>query len=229
MIPAEAGAQWPGRDWESPGLDLELAPKRLHTAGPSVGPKANKKHEVDFLEMFAGCAILTGACSTAGLKVASALDILYHSYGRAWDFSRPEHQADAAYLIAYVFRPKAIHLGIQCADFSIMGNRNPSAETTACVLFAGRCAAHQQRWKLGASVESPWKSDLWSDQTLMKYMDYRYQGSAWTRTRSAGCQFGMVFPGHEPVDVQDGDEKKTFDAYGSCIEKGRGWVSNFPH
>ena len=77
-------------------------------------------------------------------------------------------------------------------------------------------------------MESPWKSDLWSDQTLMKYMDYRHQGSAWTLTRSAGCQFGMVYPGHDFVDVQDGDEMKTFDAYGSCMEKGRGWLSNFP-
>ena len=119
--------------------------------------------------MFAGCAVLTGACSTVGLKVASALDILYQSYGRAWDFSRPKDQADVAYLVVYVFRPKTIHLGIQCTE-----------ETRACVRFAGRCAAHQLRWELGASVESPWKSDLWDDEDLLRYMNPRDQGSPWS-------------------------------------------------
>ena len=88
-------AYWPGKIW-----DQQLAegdpPRQILAIEPAAGAKANKKFEADFLEMFAGCAVLTGACSTVGLKVASALDILYQSYGRAWDFSRPKDQADAA-------------------------------------------------------------------------------------------------------------------------------------
>ena len=107
QIPMDAGAHWPGRDWNPRAVEGE-PPQRPPMSGPAAGSKANKKYEVDFSEMFAGCAILTGACSTVGLKVASALDILYQSYGRTWDFSRSEDQADAAYLIVYVFRPKTI-------------------------------------------------------------------------------------------------------------------------
>ena len=143
-VPPDAGAHWPGRDWE-PLAAEPTAPFVPTAGGPAAGQKGNGKYEVDFLEMFAGCAILTEACSTVGLKVASALGILHHSYGRAWDFSRQEDQTDAAYLVVYVFRPKTIHLGIQCTDFSMLGKRSPGAGTRACVLFAGNCADHQQR------------------------------------------------------------------------------------
>eukprot|EP00959_Pyramimonas_sp_CCMP1952_P031167 653274-Pyramimonas_sp.AAC.1 len=78
--------------------------------------------------------------------------------------------------------------------------------------------------KLGASIEGPWKSDLWDHELLSQYVEFTDQGSAWERIRSAGCQFGMTFPGHEDVEVQDGDECYVCDAYGSCIEKGRGWL-----
>ena len=70
---------------------------------------------MDVLELFAGGASLTKACLAGGMKVASALDILYQSYGRTWDFSRPDHQADVAYLIVFVFRPKVIPVyGLLC-------------------------------------------------------------------------------------------------------------------
>ena len=63
---------------------------------------------------------------------------------------------------------------------------------------------------------------------MLRYVDPRDQGSPWTLTRSAACQYGMTFPGHEPVVVQDGAKEKTYDAFGSAIQKERGWLSNFP-
>ena len=140
---------------------------------------------------------MTRACLSAVMKVASALDILYQSYGRAWDFSKREHQADAAYLIVFVFKPKLIHLGLQCKEYCVLGRNQPSPESEACVEFAGMCAAHQEQCELGASLENPWVSDVWRHPVLKKYLDVGEQGSAWTVVKSAGCQYRMSFPGSD--------------------------------
>ena len=72
----------------------------------------NEEYRVDLSELFTGCAILAQACMAAGLKVASALDVLNQAHGRSWDLPRRDHRADAAYLIVYVIEPKVLHAGI---------------------------------------------------------------------------------------------------------------------
>ena len=156
------GGHWPGRIWENtPSVEIP-APSRTDTgAAMSCGRRGNGRYEVDVLELFAGGASLSRACLAAGMKVASALDILYHSYGRAWDLSRADHQADLAYLIVFVFKPKVIHLGLQCKDYCLLGKNEPSPETEACLKFSLLCMDHQDAVELGASLENPWGSDLW--------------------------------------------------------------------
>ena len=78
------------------------------------------------MDLFGGSAALTQGCLEAGVKVASALDILYQTYGRSWDLSKAEHQKDAAYLSVFVFKPKVLHLGVQCTDYCMLGSREPS-------------------------------------------------------------------------------------------------------
>ena len=135
----------PGRTWERGPCpeDPPEDPPGLGTLTTS-GLRGKGRHEVDVLELFAGCASLTRACLAAGMKVASVLDILYQSYGRAWDFSRQDPQADVAYLVVFVLRPKVVHLGLQCRDYCSLGRNQPTPESEACVEFAGMCAAHQE-------------------------------------------------------------------------------------
>ena len=144
---------------------------------------------------------MTRACLAAGMKAASALDILYQSYGRAWDFSKHDHQADAAYLIAFVFKPKVIHLGLQCKDYCALGKSQPSQESEARVVFSALCALHQEDCDLGVSIENPWASDLWRHPVLNSYLDLETQGTPWAVVKSAACQYGMSFPGTD-LDVE---------------------------
>ena len=136
------GGYWPGRFWADPP-SIESPPEACPglVAVRTYGPRGNGRYEVDVLELFAGGASLTRACLAAGMKVASAFDILYQSYGRTWDLSNPSHQADAAYLIVYVFKPKVIHLGLQCKDYCALGKNQPGQDSEACVVFlpAVRC------------------------------------------------------------------------------------------
>ena len=134
---------------------------------------------MDVLELFAGGASLSRACLEAGMKVASAFDmLLYQSYGRAWNFAKRDHQADAAYLTVFVFKPKVIHLGLQCKDYCALGKNQPSPESEACLEFSALCAAHQEECELGASLENPLTSDLWRHPVLKAYLDLDTQGSA---------------------------------------------------
>ena len=123
-------------------------------------------------------------------------------------------------MIAFVFRPKVIHLGVQCADYCALGTNDPGYESEARLDFSAKCAAHQQQCGLGASLENPWVSDVWRHHALREHLDIYGQGSPWTLTRSAGCQCGMCFPGtHRDID--------NIPLEGRAIEKGRGWLNNF--
>ena len=86
--------------------------------------------------------------------------------------------------------------------------------------FAAICAAHQEECELGASLENPWISDVWRHPALREHLDLDEQGSARAIVKSAGCQYGMSFPGTD-VD-EEGQPLK-----GQPIEKGRGWLNNF--
>ena len=184
------------------------------------GPRGNGRYEVDVLELFAGGASLTRACLAAGMKVASALDILYQSYGRAWDFSRRDHQADAACLIAFVFKPKVIHLGLQRKDYCALGKNQPSPESEACLGFSAACALDREECEHGASLENPWASDLWRHPVLKSYLDLETQGSARVVVKSAARQYGMSFPG---TDLDEGGEPLE----GQPMEKARDWLNSF--
>ena len=190
------GGYWPGRIWEN-APSPEVPPRGCRELGAvrTCGERGNGRYEVDVLELFAGGASLTRACLVVGMKVASALDVLYQSYGRAWDLSKREDQADAAYLIVFVFKPKIIHLGLQCRDYCALGKNQPSPESEACLEFSVLCMAHQEKCELGASLENPWVSDIWDHPVLEKHLERRIHGSPWTIARGAGCQCGMCFQG----------------------------------
>ena len=161
---------------------------------------------MDVLELFAGGGTLSRACVDAGLKVASGLDILYRSYGRAWDFSRKDHQADAAYLIVFVFKPKILHLGTQCKDYCVLGKNQPSPDSAACTDFSGTCAAHQEQCGLGASLENPWVSKIWMTQPWSGISDGERKDHPGRSSGAPAVSTGCVSP--ERISKMDGDHSK---------------------
>ena len=100
----------------------------------------------------------------------------------------------------------------------MLGNRSPTESTIACVRLAAICADHQQCRGREATFESPWQPDLWTDETLAHYLNLHAQASRWALARSAACQYGMRFPGHEEVALLGGEVVRTYDQFGACME-----------
>ena len=79
-------------------------------------------HVVDFAEIFRGHGEATIRVRETGCLAAEGFDKAAITYERPWNLDRLGDQADLAFLIVYVLRPKVIHIGTPCTE-NVRGRR----------------------------------------------------------------------------------------------------------
>ena len=77
---------------------------------------------VDFAEVFRGYGEATIRVREAGCTASEGFDKCAITYERAWHLDEPTDQRLCAWLLVYMFKPKAIHLGTPCTKLTILSH-----------------------------------------------------------------------------------------------------------
>ena len=177
--------------------------------------EAHPPSRIDFWELFAGQAGLTLAARQRRLSVAPPLDRLYPAFGKAWDLSSPVDQ-ELFWCLYMVLQPAALHAGLPCEHYSVMGQRKPDSNDRSVRELVMRVLAEQEKGGRKGTVESPTGSQLWSeDDWVRSFGQLASPKPPWQYASTDGCQYGM-----ESKGLTDG-------SFGQPVKKGQIWLSNF--
>ncbi|CAK9071601.1 unnamed protein product, partial [Durusdinium trenchii] len=177
--------------------------------------EAHPPSRIDFWELFAGQAGLTLAARQRRLSVAPPLDRLYPAFGKAWDLSSPVDQ-ELFWCLYMVLQPAALHAGMPCEHYSVMGQRKPDSNDRSVRELVMRVLAEQEKGGRKGTVESPTGSQLWSeDDWVRSFGQLASPKPPWQYASTDGCQYGM-----ESKGLTDG-------SFGQPMKKGQIWLSNF--
>ena len=91
----------------------------------------------------------------AGLTAAEGFDCKFITYERSWHLDQEGDQADLAWLLVYVLKPKVIHLGTPCTKMCRIGARQIDNRMEKQNEFSAKCLLHQEATNLFGSVENP--------------------------------------------------------------------------
>ncbi|CAK9058285.1 unnamed protein product [Durusdinium trenchii] len=192
-------------------------PERCQAVGRIVWSwlEAHPPSRIDFWELFAGQAGLTLAARQRRLSVAPPLDRLYPAFGKAWDLSSPVDQ-ELFWCLYMVLQPAALHAGLPCEHYSVMGQRKPDSNDRSVRELVMRVLAEQEKGGRKGTVESPTGSQLWSeDDWVRSFGQLASPKPPWQYASTDGCQYGM-----ESKGLTDG-------SFGQPVKKGQIWLSNF--
>ena len=177
--------------------------------------EAHPPSRIDFWELFAGQAGLTLAARQRRLSVAPPLDRLYPAFGKAWDLSSPVDQ-ELFWCLYMVLQPAALHAGLPCEHYSMMGQRKPDSHDRSVRELVMRVLAEQEKGGRKGTVESPTGSQLWSEEDWVRsFGQLASPKPPWQYASTDGCQYGM-----ESKGLTDG-------SFGQPVKKGQIWLSNF--
>ncbi len=159
-----------GDERESPASKVERF-CQVGGALPSVGPEVTGHvvhfatalelrrwlsiGAVDFVEVFRGYGEATIKVREAGCSASDGFDERAITYERCWCLDTQTDQADFAWLITFVLRPKVVHLGTPCTKMCLIGSRDVDFATCMQNELKRKVALHQAAEGLGASIE-PW-------------------------------------------------------------------------
>ena len=116
---------------------------------------------VDFAEIFRGHGEATIRVRETGCRAAEGFDKAAITYERPWHLDRLGDQADLAFLIVYILRPKVVHLGTPCTQMCVVGAKDMDEATRMQNKFLILVCKHQAINGMHASVENPKGSLLW--------------------------------------------------------------------
>ena len=177
--------------------------------------EAHPPARIDFWELFAGQAGLTLAAKERNLSVAPPLDCLYPAFGRIWNLASSLDQ-ELFWCLYDVLRPLAIHAGLPCEHYSVMGERKPDQEDQSIRVLVCRVLKRQDKEKKKGTAESPTSSLLWQEPDwVQEFGQLSSPIFPWQYMSTDGCQYGM-----ESKSLSD-------DTYGQPIKKAQVWLGNF--
>ena len=177
--------------------------------------EAHPPARIDFWELFAGQAGLTPADKESNLSVAPPLDCFYPAFGRIWNLASGLDQ-ELFWCLYDVLRPLAIHAGLPCEHYSVMGERKPDQEDQSIRVLVCRVLKRQDKEKKKGIAESPTSSLLWQEPDWVhEFGQLSSPVFPWQYMSTDGCQYGM-----ESKNLSD-------DTYGQPIKKAQVWLGNF--
>ena len=109
---------------------------------------------VDFAEIYRGFGEFTIRVREGGRTAAEGFDNAAITYERTWHLDRQD-QADLAWLLCYVHKPKVVHLGTPCTKMCVLGKQQIDQATEMQNEFTRKVVLHQQAHSWKASVEQP--------------------------------------------------------------------------
>ena len=161
-----------------------------------------------------GFGELTARVHEAGLRVGEGIDRNNVTYGRTWHLDRIEDQADLAWMIVHVLKPKIVHLATPCTKQCVMGSRKIDEATKAMNDFPRAVCLYQAAAKMFCSVENPKGSLLFTGPDwVATFGEVPSSKGAWKHYTPDGCQLGSIYPG---------DDDK-----GAPQRKSQVWMANF--
>ena len=177
--------------------------------------RENKFSEVDFIEIFSGSGHLSSEMRRSGLSVAPGIDREYESYGRRWDLADPQDRGLCEALLLRL-KPRALHYGLPCDPFSILGQGTPSDGDVQVLSWTlGSMEGHHSEGRL-VTLENPVGSQVWHRQEMFKLCGSLLEPKfPWNFVRTDACQYGMESPA-----LDDGSK-------GMAVEKGQIWLGNY--
>ena len=169
---------------------------------------------VDFAEIYRGFGEFTIRVREGGRTAAEGFDNAAITYERTWHLDRHEDQADLAWLLCYVLKPKVVHLGTPCTKMCVLGKQQIDHATEMQNEFTRKVMLHQQAHSWKASVEQPKGSILYEQPKFVEHFGRIDDPKApWKWYLSHGCQLQVIYPGE--------------DDPGCPIHKASHWMANF--
>eukprot|EP00435_Cladocopium_sp_Y103_P057532 s1428_g19.t2 len=107
-----------------------------------------------------GQAGLTLAAKQSGLSVAPPLDRMYPAFGRSWDLTSVVDQ-ELFWCLYEVLRPSAVHAGLPCEHYSVLGERNPDQGDHAVRSLVIHVLKRQEKENQKGTAETPTNNLLW--------------------------------------------------------------------
>ena len=203
LLSAESVPSWPSV-WQS--AEGRIVWSWLEKHPPS---------RIDFWEIFAGQAGLTFAAKQRGLSVAPPLDRIYPAFGKIWDLTLPVDQ-ELFWCLYAVLLPAALHAGLPCEHYSVMGQRKPDSNDRTLRELVIRVLSEQERAGRKGTAENPTASQLWSeDDWARNFGQLASPKHPWQYASTDACQYGM-----ESKSLTDG-------SFGQPVKKGQIWLGNF--
>ena len=177
--------------------------------------RKNKFSQVDFIEIFSGSGHLSSEIRRSGLSVAPGIDREYESYGRRWDLADPQDRGLCEALLLRL-KPRALHYGLPCDPYSILGQGTPSDGDVQVLSWTLRSMeGHHSEGRL-VTLENPVGSQVWHRQEVFKLCGSLLEPKfPWNFVRTDACQYGMESPA-----LDDGSK-------GMAVEKGQIWLGNY--
>ena len=117
---------------------------------------------VDFAELFRGRGQATIRVREAGCSAAEGFDKHCITYERSWHLETRNDQADIAWFLVYVLKPRVAHLGTPCTHMAVIGDKKIGADTQSQNEFSKIVLTHQEEVGQKASVETPKGSSLYN-------------------------------------------------------------------
>ena len=115
-----------------------------------------------------------------------------------------------------VLQPAALHAGMPCEHYSVMGQRKPDSHDRSVRELVMRVLAEQEKGGRKGTVESPTGSQLWSEEDWVRsFGQLASPKPPWQYASTDGCQYGMESKG------------LTDWSFGQPVKKGQIWLSNF--